>query len=376
MRKLVFAIVGVFALLAVIMVAFMIFVINRGNGYKNINNIELKLVNTKQVKIDDIDYINIKFYSDNVEFLSSNSDELIVKEYKSYEPNTDELATVATSGDQLLIHGKQIKFKFNPFSFKKHYSRVEIYLPVKYGKDLSVSTSSGNISSDLVIKMKEIKASCSSGDIRFNEIEADDITVSSSSGNITMQRAEGIRHVSSSSGCIKILGGNGDSKVESSSGNIYIDKTLGKLSANSSSGDIKINDAVGNMEVCTSSGTINIDRSSGEINASSTSGDIKILALDGGGVLETSSGGISYDIQKLTSPISMKASSGDIKLKVPEVAVFDFEANSSSGQIKTNFNDYITIDKDKKHANGTVGENSSNHIQISTSSGNISVTRN
>lgn len=377
MKKMAIVLASAFVLMAVILIGFMVYMINRGEigaGTENIKSTDLKLVNTQQVNLNNIDSINIKFYSDEVVFLASDKEELVLKEYKTYTPKQEELASISTSDHKLSIKGKEKKFNF--FSAKNHHSRAEIYLPKQYAKKLSIATSSGDITSELVISMDTFMASSSSGLIRMNEILANEIQVSTTSGNIMLQKAEGNRTISSSSGSIKVLGGKGASRVESSSGTIYIEKSTGDLVVSSSSGDIKINGSVGKKELNASSGTIFVEDSSGIINASTTSGAIKIEALDGGGRMDTASGGISLSLQKLTSSITMNASSGDIKLTLPESESFQFTASSSSGKVKTDFDDVITFDKDKKHANGVVGEGANYNIALQTSSGNIAVMRN
>lgn len=376
MKKMVFSLIGAFALMAVVLIGFMIYVISRDGSEESISQSKLHLVNTQNVKLDGIDAIDIKFYSDDIEFLVSDSNELILKEYKTYTPDPDELATVSTNGNAVSIRGKMLNIKRSIFSFKNYYSKAEIYLPADYMNSLSVSTSSGDVFSDLVMQFKQFEVSCTSGDVKLNQVLADTILATTSSGNVTIQKAEGNRKFSATSGEIKIFGGKGDSEIDTSSGDIYIENSIGTLRAGCTSGDITIRGTEGEKKIDTSSGDIRIEDSKGVITASSTSGEINVSALDGGGEFEASSGDITLDVLQVASPISMDASSGDVRLSIPAITCFDFTADTSSGDIRTDFDDLLTIDKNDKHAVGTIGDNPEYKIQLRTSSGDIKVQKN
>ncbi len=371
MKKVVVAIVGAFVLIAVMLVVFMICIINRGTvvNHDLVNN--LKLINTQKVLMQNTDDLNIRVYTDEVEFLPSDSNELIIKEYKAFTPDKDELITVTSQDNRIFVRAKKPIMNF--FINRNRKGKVEIYLPSTYSNSLTVTTSSGTIKSELALQLKDFSASSASGSIRFNKVKASDIDVSTSSGDINIQKAEGNRSISSASGTIKIFGGSGDSDISTASGSIYIEKSIGRLQVQSSSGDIRIDGSNGKKELNTSSGTIHVEDTIGEISAFSTSGALKISASEGGGDFETSSGAISIDVKKLTSSISMSASSGDIKLTIPTDSIFKFSADTSSGRIKTDFDEVLTMDEHKKHANGMVGENPNLQIKTQTSSGNISV---
>ncbi len=372
MRKVVIIFAGIFSLLAVMLVVFMIYIINH-NGNETGSPIELKLVNTQQIKLGDINNIEIKYYADDIEFYKSESSDLILKEYKTYTPTQEELAIIISKNGQLSIEGEQGNKK--GFSWSNHYGKAEVYLPSDYVKNLNVSTSSGKIKSDLSFKFDDFQAVSASGEIRFNEVIGQKLQFSTASGNITLEKTEGNRKVITTSGSIKLNSGDGDSFVQSSSGAIYIKGSNGAISAKSISGNIKIADNSGTKDLGTSSGTIIVDHSSGDIYAKSVSGAIKIDSLEGNCKLESVSGVLTLDIQKLKDTITMNSTSGDIKLKVPGTSAFGIKADGVSGRVRTNFDDLITIDQNKNHASGSVGENIETSIQLNSVSGNISVQR-
>lgn len=375
MRKFTMIFVAAFTCIALGLVVLMICMIN---GHVNVGSFEdgnLKLVNTQNISLDNINSINITYYSDDIKFYASDSDELVLKEY-GRDSDEDKLAEINTNGDELSINGKRhngLHFVFFGFSNNR---RAEIYLPEKYAGSLRTSTSSGEISSKLVLKLKTLELSCSSGDIYMNEAYADEINVSTSSGEITFQKAEGKRNFTSTSGDIKVNSGSGDSSFEASSGEIIIKKAAGQLTATASSGDIYISDSEGPKNIETSSGEITVTNSSGVIKASASSGDIRITANDGGGDIGTTSGEINYELNEVTDNINIEASSGDVSLKIPEATNFNFEADTSSGDIRTFFDDSLSYNRKGNHASGAVGEKTDRTIQISTTSGEVNVSRN
>lgn len=372
MRKFIIAFIAAFAFIAIGLVVVMVCAINGNFHVASFKSSEAKLVNTQNISLENIDSINIKYYSDDIKFYTSDTDELILKEYR-VDNDEDRLATIETNGNELSIVGAKFNMHFIVFGFNNSYNRVEVYLPSGYTGSLSASSTSGEINSDLALKLKQCNLSCSSGDIDMNEIYAEDINVSTSSGEIIIQRAEGKRSISSTSGDIRVKGGSGDSTFSSSSGEIIVEKSQGLLNVDTTSGDIKITDSKGEKTIETSSGEVIVEKSSGIINASTASGDVRINALDGGGNISTTSGEVKFELSELSDDINVNTSSGDVTLNLPETVSCDFSADTTSGDIKTFFDDKLSFNKDGDNAKGTVGDNPDKVIKIDTTSGEIYV---
>lgn len=370
MRKILIGFVAGFILLAIVLILFLFYMINGGNFKNNFVATDLKLVKVTEVKLDNIEVIDSKFYADDVEIIKSETEDIVIKEYRTEGHEKDNLAEIETKQNRLLIRGDENRSWFN---IGRNWRRVELYLPEQFQGELFVKTSSGGIKSEEVLNLKNFEASASSGSIHLHEVFADNINIATSSGSIAIDTAQGDRKIASSSGTIKLLGGNGATEITSSSGNLYIEQSEGPLTASASSGSIRIQNVQGKKEVSTSSGTIYIEASEGEMILSSTSGSIKISDVSGSGRAETSSGVISMDLKELTDSLSLVASSGSVKLNLPKEATFRFDASVSSGTIRTDFDEKLTFDKNKKNASGSVGENAGKDIKIQTSSGNISV---
>jgi DUF4097 and DUF4098 domain-containing protein YvlB len=377
MRRFVISMIAVFGVIALGLVILMASVINSGglsiSSSHSIANVNL--VNTRSLSMVGVEVLSLDYSSDDIIFYESDTTELILKEYMSITPNEDELTQIKQSGSELRLLGGD---KMHQNWILNYYSGyVEVYLPSSFHGSISASTSSGNIETDLTLNLSEFAATCSSGDIRFNKVYASQISAATSSGNIEFDKAEGERSFSSSSGDIKIRGGNGDTEVSSTSGNLTILENTGELNAEASSGDIAIEAVNGIKEVETTSGEIHLSECSGYLNASSSSGDIIVSNLGGAGVFETTSGNINVsftdELAENNEDIEAVASSGEVELKLPSGLNFDFVAKTSSGDIDTFFDDDLSYKKDGDYASGTVGTNPDFQLEIATTSGDITV---
>ncbi|MDF2904870.1 MAG: hypothetical protein K0R34_191 [Herbinix sp.] len=376
MRKFVIAMIAVFGVIALGLIILMVSVIGSGgisvSSSYSIAGVEL--VNTSNISMEGVSSLSLDYSSDDIYFFESDTQELILKEYMNFSPDEDELTQIKQSGSELRLRSGRIRHNW----FFNHYSGyVEVYLPANYQGNISSITSSGNIVSDAALNLSDFAASSSSGDIRFNEVTASEVSASSTSGNIEFDIAVGNRSFSSSSGDIRIKGGNGDTTASSTSGNIIISKSAGKLTADASSGNITIAGAIGDKEIETTSGEIELSGCIGYVKASASSGDIIISDQGGAGTFESTSGNIriSFTDELSTSKedIEASASSGNVELRLPSGLNFDFVAKTSSGDIDTSFDDSLSYKKDGDYASGTIGANPDFSIEIGTSSGNITV---
>lgn len=376
MRKLVIAVIGIFLIITVILVSFMIYIINKGGINLTFKTSNLTLVNTQNMNLDDIESLNIKYHSEDIHFYKNDSDELILKEYMNMNPDQDQLTKIEKAGNQLIIQGSYKDSR--SWLFNQGYrSKIEIYLPTNYTGQLAVSTSSGVVITDLVFILSNLDVKSTSGDIEINEVYAKNINISTSSGCITVKKSEGTRNLKTSSGDTKLLRGSGVLDIESSSGTIEVQNNSGKLEAESSSGDIYIISSDGEKDIKTTSGSITLKKSSGYTVATASSGDVLITNMTNGGDFNTTSGSITLEFTKevssLLEDIKINASSGDVNLKLPTSFEFNFSAGTSSGDIVTFFDDHLAFNKKETQASGTIGKNPDRNIIINTTSGSITI---
>ena len=207
----------------------------------------------------------------------------------------------------------------NSMVFVGYYDvKLDVYLPSKYQKSLSLKASSGNINID-GYSLENFTASASSGNINTNNIECESYNIDLTSGNITGSNLKG------------------KGRAKTSSGNITLDKIEGS--------------------------DINFIATSGSIKANIVSGNIKA---------DSSSGNINIAYEKFDNNVELKASSGNCTLKLPGNAEFALRASASSGDVKCDFPVTVTGSQKEHSLEGTV-RNSKNSIRINTSSGNIKI---
>ena len=377
MKKMIIALVGVFTFIALGLICLMVVAVNRGGVWFTTGGFyDLELVNEQNAPLDGVDQITIEYYADDVEFFTSDTNELVLKEYMSFTPDEDQLTRITQSGSRLKLEGR-IWDNANWFFHPNRGSRMEIYLPADYQGAIDASTSSGDIASSLTLTLTDLRLNATSGDLEMNEVTAAKIKFSTSSGNITVAKAEGNRQFTATSGDIEVHGGTGDTSAATSSGNITIESSSGLLEAEASSGDIVIRDSSGEKKLSTASGNIEIKDSVGYTKASASSGTIEANNLAGAGHFKTTSGNLRLDFadthEAITDDIIVDASSGTAELTIPSTLQFNFSADTSSGSIDTSFDDMLSFSDDEDHAEGNVGTTPNIKLQITTTSGDIEV---
>lgn len=377
MRRFVISMIAAFGVIALGLILLMVAVIRSGGISFSSRSFGggADLVKTTNLSMDGISSLSLEYSSDDIIFCQSDTGELILKEYMNITPKEEELTQIRQGSSEIRLTGG--KRHWQNWGFNHYYGYVEVYLPEGYQGSLSPSTSSGNIETDLVLNVSELNASCTSGDLEFNEVYAEDIHAAASSGNITFTKAEGTRSFATSSGNIEVTGGNGDTDASSTSGNITIENGIGSLSASASSGNITVEAMDGKKDIETTSGEIRLSDCGGFTAATASSGNIEITELAGAGDFESTSGNIEVsftdELAQSKDDIRANASSGEISLQLPGSLSFYFTARTSSGDIDTFFDDSLNYKKDGDYAEGTIGASPAFDFDTATSSGNITI---
>lgn len=92
--------------------------------------------------------------------------------------------------------------------------------------------------------------------------------------------------------------------------------------------------------------------------------------------LESSSGDADIQFSTLKGKAILKASSGQMKLRLPETAEFELDCTTNSGVINVNdFKLLVQGEVSEDQLSGTVGSNQ-NRVKIETSSGDIILLKN
>ncbi|MDE7477223.1 MAG: DUF4097 domain-containing protein, partial [Lachnospiraceae bacterium] len=245
-----------------------------------------QLVFEKEVPLDGIDSISVLYdmNGNDIYIYESEGSFLTVKEYNELELTGNEVSTVKVTGSNLEIKGKKRNRRnyvgFGFFNVHSAYGYTEIGLPSAYKGELTFTSSSGDIVSQMDIALeKDFKAASSSGSISIPHMNAQNASLSCSSGDVRVETISTDRN-----------GSMGEINIATSSGNISVKQLAGKITIGSSSGDINVNELTGETDIKSSSGYVKSDAISGNTQISTSSGDIMVQQIEGDATVEASSG--------------------------------------------------------------------------------------
>ncbi|MBD5550343.1 MAG: DUF4097 domain-containing protein [Lachnospiraceae bacterium] len=380
----------------------------RGGYYDHERDyVGIHLVLEQEVAIDGIDSISVSYSknSNDVYLYEGQGDMLAIKEYNEVELNENELSTVSVNGSKLEIKGKRRSSRrvgAGFFHFGDGGGYTEVWLPASYKGELTLTTSSGDITSemDLVLE-RDLKAASTSGEItmpdvtasnvslgstsgnvRIENIEtnrngtAGDINIATTSGDITLKQLSGETNIGSTSGYVNAETITGNAQIATTSGDITVQYIDGNAAVESSSGNAKILEGSGERSISTSSGDITIDGADGLWQIHTTSGEVCVKGQNDSGSIETTSGDVSLEIVELNGTLDINTNSGSVNMKFLQDSAFDFSADTTSGNIDTFFDDDLKFSKKGNSAQGTYGQNSQgNSIRIGTTSGDVRIKR-
>ena len=224
---------------------------------------DMELVVDKSFPVSDIHEIEIDLSSDDCEIYTTSASDITVRHYVQNIPESRYIRAEKDGGTLTVRKGMG---GFNGISFFV-FSRslVEVYIPESYARELDAGVTSGNITIENGMSLKELSLHTSSGDIRAEELlKAERAEIDVTSGNISL---------------IKGLETEGYS-IKVSSGNVTVDDRFtgsGKVKVTSGNVDLFGVEIAENLSVDVSSGDVEIELAGDpglEFNAKKTSGDI------------------------------------------------------------------------------------------------------
>jgi DUF4097 and DUF4098 domain-containing protein YvlB len=294
----------------------------------------MELVNEQEIRLDNINSIEIVYHSEEVALFRSNANRLVIKEYMNRN-NADFYAEITNSDGKLTVK------RGNHLSFRLFYilrARVEVYIPELNMNELTIKTTSGRIKADDEYICSKINMKSTSGSISINAVIADIVNLKTTSGRIHGDRI------------------SGNTIAQTTSGGITLESVDGDISAKSSSGKINGGSVNGNITIHTSSGEIVFENIAGNAFTETTSGSIHCSTAENGG------------------NISLASTSGGVYLGIPPNNSFSFSSRSISGSLSTPFSDNLFSPvSDKKSIQGTIGAENGSNINIKTTSGSIKI---
>lgn len=298
-----------------------------------------RAANEQRVSLTGIARIEIQYTSDTVNLFRSETSELLVKEFMNRrEPEL--LARIEVSGSTLRIrHGTRRLFLFPPFR-----SRIEIYLPAGYRGELALRTASGSIRIHTALELAALELHAASGSIHgeLPLAAAGALEAESASGSIHLAEATAKRlRLQAASGSLHLrrLTALEAAELRSTSGSLHLGElTAGSLDLGTASGSMRAEclRAAEGLRLHTTSGSIQLQRAEGRMELATSSGSIVVEGCRGAGSCATSSGSIRMRVEELQGDLSLRASSGGIRLGLAGGVACNLRAKTVSGGIHTN----------------------------------------
>ncbi len=280
------------------------------------NSKSSQMANELGFSLDGISSLTISYDEEKITFFESDGDDLVIKEYMT--KNKDSYyAKVTERNDSIHISegGK-------PF-FKDGFSRyIEVYLPEIYHKNLTVTSTNGDIDfSGISLDLSMLRIDNSSGNVTMDNAVASDIHLSSTSGTLDL-------------------------------GNIKADQ----------------------IRLETTSGSVSCTELNGNVTYTSTSGNADIKSAIGSGSYKANnSGSLNVVYTEVSGDLSFFNKNDSITLTLPENLEFGFEATTKNGSISTTFQQDVIING--RTTSGVVGDNPTVTVKVETNNGDIEVTQ-
>jgi hypothetical protein len=148
-----------------------------------------------------------------------------------------------------------------------------------------------------------------------------------SGGSISLANVSGKQVAQTSGGSLDFKNIAGDTQARTSGGSIQLAQYSGQLEAHTSGGSIRLDDARGTLKLNTSGGSILLNQVSGDIDA------------------HTSGGNIQAEVQQLGKYLTLQTSGGSVKATIPGGLGLDLDlsgnrvktsVNNFQGQAKDN----------------------------------------
>jgi DUF4097 and DUF4098 domain-containing protein YvlB len=154
-----------------------------------------------------------------------------------------------------------------------------------------------------------------SGDLEVENVEAP-LTLKSTSGDMQITNVKSEIAARTTTGDVVIRDSSGPATVQSTSGDVSAVAMLGTLTVRATSGDVEASNIGGMTRIETSSGSVEALDVAGGANISTSSGDVTARVGGDSLIVETSSGEIDARATGTPRVTSLRASSGDIQLKI------------------------------------------------------------
>ena len=231
-------------------------------------NKNMKLVDSYETKVENINKFDFNLYSTDVEVKESTNDTIKVEYYSNKKKN----ATIKQEGNTIVVNEEETGNYCIGICFNNR--KIVLYVPSNYLGTYDFKTASGDIKFEADASKNNIDIETTSGDVLY--ASAGDINITTTSGDIKGEVSNKTKIVTTS-GDIKLTETTEDSEFSTTSGDIYI-KKITKTTIATTSGDVKLDKVTKSMNIKTISGDVIIGTLKMTSNSSvkTTSGDVRV----------------------------------------------------------------------------------------------------
>ena len=268
----------------------------------------MKLVDSYEAKVEEINKIDFNLYSTDIEVKESNSDTIKVEYYSNKEKN----AKIKQDGNTIVVNEEETGNYCIGICFNNR--KIVLYVPSTYAGEYNYITRSGDIKFDVDTPNNNIEIETTSGDISFEN--ANDVNIITTSGDIKGGNANKVKF-HTTSGDVKLKGAKDSSNIETTSGDIYVG-AVAKIVIKSTSGDIKLDKVTKSMNLKTVSGDVTVGTlaMTENSNVNTTSGDVTITNNESNCYVDfdSTSGDetVSHSDRKSDLTLKVETTSGDL----------------------------------------------------------------
>ncbi len=281
-----------------------------------------ELRNTIEIPLDKAKSLQITYGSKNIKVYQAKDNVILIKEYLySNKKEAQAEAVYGEDGKVSVTGGSAWNLIFFGFGLGGE-ERIEVFIPEKGLKELSIETGSGNITSEAGYYQEDgtLMVKAGSGNVKWTGADTRNISFRTGSGNLTVEQIKGT------------------SELHAGSGNIKVEKIEGAIQAGTGSGGITLEEFAGS------------------------------------GCMKAGSGNIKVEAVQIRGDLELETNSGNIKLELPEnLSGCQFNINAGSGNIHTDFDKQLSFNKKGNSAQGTFGEEALYHIRAKAGSGNVRI---
>ncbi len=224
------------------------------------------LQNTIELSTEEVSSLQLEYSSKNVKIYPASGETITIREYLySNRPEAQAKVTYQEDNEVIVVGGRVQTLVLFGFGINGG-ERIEVYVPEKALKALSIQTGSGNITGeqDCVTRDGKLAVKAGSGNIKWSGTDAREASFQTGSGNVRLVAIKGNIKIETGSGNITLTDYEGKGTIAAKSGNVNVEaaSVTGDMGIQTNSGNIKLKvpkELKFHLEVNTDSGSIHTD---------------------------------------------------------------------------------------------------------------------